>query len=235
LSIQFLGLEEFFRVSRWDSLSGDPATNMANSMTDIERRWTTVYLAIFVFAFAGSLRAADSTPVTLPRWCAQMQYAAAKIRPGDSKLKTDDIRTTYIEQIADSQAGRTLRVRSKVKEVTWKEGVATITIEPEIPKTKPLPRTPLRINRVLNFDIKATKEEALAIRSGAAFELTGVLQFHPRRWGAVGTATKSQQLYDLRHEFLGGGYLGTFTTQSYDVAIGGKTYPGAWNVESPAP
>ena len=42
-------------------------------------------------------------------------------------------------------------------------------------------------------------------------------------------STKSQQLHDLRHAYLLGSYLGTFTTSWYRITIDGEQVKGTWS------
>ena len=106
--------------------------------------------------------------------------------------------------------------------------LAKIFTEPEFVTSKPSLRQPLRIVRSQPIEITMTQEEAIHIQPGTWLTFTGELKFHPQKYGAVGRSTESQQMYDLRHEYLGGGYLGTFTTTKFECTIDGEKANCRW-------
>ena len=170
--------------------------------------------------------------VPLRRWYNKIQAVAAKYRKAGSTAQTDIARGQLIDTLDESHNGRKITFATEVQNVTWKDGTASITVEPElgVPR-EPTPRHPLRLNRSSTLDVVAIEDQALQIKPGARLTFTGVLTFHPRKWGAVGRATKSQQMYSLRHKYLGGVYLGTFTSTDYEIKINNEPFAGRWTGE----
>ena len=188
---------------------------------------------ILIIATVGcSLVLADPSPPkadTAKKWYREIQKLGASYKKASTQAKTDLLRSKLIEDLKKQFDGRTLQFQTKVREVRWKKGIAEIYTAPEIPfSAKISPRIPLKINRGQPIELDLTQEEAAAIQPGDKLQFTGQLIFHPRKWGAVGRSTKSQQLYSLRHEFLLGGFLGTFTTKKFEVKIKGEKVPCHW-------
>ena len=116
----------------------------------------------------------------------------------------------------------------------WKNGIAEVYTELELPlDARPNPRQPLRMTRSLPIELDLSQAESAAIKPGEWLVFTGKLIFHPMRVGAVGRSTNTQQMYDVRHEYLGGGYLGTFTSKEYAVEIDGKNVKCRWATSAP--
>lgn len=188
-------------------------------------------LAICISISATALHGQSPTPRpdTAKRWYLNIQKTGAAYKKSPTIAENDLVRAKLVERIAKDFDGRSIRFRAKVKDVKWKKGIAEIRTETEFPFAKsPTQRQPLRINRFLPFELQMTQEEAVAVRKGQWLEFTGRMKFHPYRHGAVGRSTSTQQLYDLRHEYLGGGYLGTFTATEVACTINGEDVVSRW-------
>lgn len=157
----------------------------------------------------------------------ELQKLGREYSKGGTSIQTETARAELVERIAEVAEGKKLKLRSRVREVRWKDGFAQIYTEPTF-SSKVSRKAPLRISRLLPFEIEMTQAEAGEIAVGTRFDFEGVLEFHPLKWGAVGPSIGAQQMYDLRHEYLGGGYLGTFTTKEYEIEVGGATVTPHW-------
>lgn len=166
-------------------------------------------------------------PLVAKKWIKKIQAIGAEYEKGDTQAQADLARSQLVESIAKSLDGSAIKIRTKIKEVSWEKGFANVLTEREY-DSKVGKQTPLRITRNTPIEIKMTQVEAAAIVPGQRLEFNGQLKFYPRRWGAVGKATSSQQMYALRHEYLGGGYLGTFTSTNFECFIDGKKVQPRW-------
>ncbi|EMI41713.1 hypothetical protein RRSWK_05810 [Rhodopirellula sp. SWK7] len=164
----------------------------------------------------------------MKRWVLAIQKTGASYRKANTKAATDLERASLIDAIRDEFSGRSLTFRTKIREVRWKNGIAQVLTEPEFLVAKPSLMKPLRIVRSQPFEFEMPQETAVRIQPGTWLKFTGELEFHPRRYGAVGRSTDSQQMYDLRHEYLSGGYLGTFTTTHFSCTIDGVDAKPRW-------
>ena len=178
---------------------------------------------------ADAPKSQKTKPLAAKKWFKKIQAIGADYEKGDTQAQADLARSQLIESIANSMDGSAIKIRTKIREVRWRKGFAEVRTEREY-DTKLGKKTPLRIVRITPIEIKMTQVEAAAIVPGQRLEFNGQLKFHPRRWGAVGRSTNSQQMYDLRHEYLGGLYLGTFTSTNYECLINGKKVQPRWTV-----
>jgi len=113
--------------------------------------------------------------------------------------------------------------------VRWEKGIATVLTATERGKDPARSvTTPLSISRQLPFKVRMTQAQAVAIKPGTQLRFKGTVNFHPGMWGDVGSAKKGVQLYTLRHEYLGGLYAGTFTSNDGVFQIGGRQYDHPW-------
>ena len=166
-------------------------------------------------------------PKSAKKWFGELQAVGRKYQKGETIAQTDVARNELIQNITADLDGSSIKFRTKVREVKWKDGIAKISTQLEF-STEVDRRSPLRITRVAPIEIEMTQDEAAKIAPGQRIEFSGELTFHPRRWGAVGVATSSQQMYSLRHEFIAGGYLGTFTSSKFICTIDGNDVTPRW-------
>ena len=157
-------------------------------------------------------------PTSAKKWVSELQRVGREHRKGKTSAATDLVRAKLIKKIAETMDGNSIKFRTKVREVRWKKGIASVFTEAtfDAKKTK---RNPIILSRTLPFEIMMTQAEAAAIVPGQRFEFRGKLKFHPGKWGSVGPSTNSQQLYTIRHESIGSLFLGTFTTTDYECTI----------------
>lgn len=171
---------------------------------------------------------AVAEPLPVATWQMRVQTLGAKYRKGDTDAATQLARDQMIEAFTKQwQEPATLQVTATIRNVRWKDGVAEVYTERELGPHKTTPQTPITLSRGTPFQMRMTQEEAGAIKAGATMRFEGTLAFHPRRYGAVGAATKSQQLYTLRHHYLAT-YIGTFTSSDCTFTIGGRKYQSRW-------
>jgi len=196
------------------------------------KRTPKVWLVVFLIAAIAtpSLLAFAQSPTALSNWLLQLQSLGAKYRKGDTNVQTDAAYEEFIKALAKEHEGKKIQFTTEVTEVRWaKEGIATISTGAERGKD-PLrtPTTPLSISRHLPFQVRMTQAQAVAIKPGTQLRFKGTVNFHPGMWGDVGSAKKGVQLYTLRHEYLGGLYAGTFTSNDGVFQIGGRQYDHPW-------
>ncbi|WP_253159338.1 hypothetical protein [Stieleria tagensis] len=169
----------------------------------------------------------DAVPVR--KWLNSIQKLGASYQPGKTTIATDIQRDELISAIAKKFDGSAILIKAKVKDVQFRDGVASISTEPEFgSQPKRSMSWPLILNRSERLELAISKAEAAAIDPGDLLEFTGQLKFHQRRWGAVGRTTNSQQLYSVRHEYLKGLFLGTFTATKCRCKIDGKPVACVW-------
>jgi hypothetical protein len=158
-------------------------------------------------------------PDSIKKWLLNVQEVGAKYGKGSTKAETDLRIEALTKEFTNKFDGSVIEFRTRIREVKWKDGVATVTTQDELPLPKsPTAAMPFSFIRTpLEFDMD--QEQATKIKPGDWLTFKGKLKFHPGKWGNVGSSTKSQQLYTLRHHFLGVGYLGTFTTTEYECQI----------------
>jgi hypothetical protein len=185
-------------------------------------------LASVLFVTSSASGIADSQVVAERKWIQEMQAIGVRYRKGATTAETNVAKEALVDALNASQAGRTVGLTTYVKDVTWREGVATIKTQRREPLPPETPLAPLHVIDTSTFDLMVSEADALAIKPGMRLELEGKLDFHPYQWGAVGGSTKSQQLSTLTHKSFAGTFLGTFTTKAYRVKVGGKEYRGRW-------
>jgi hypothetical protein len=165
-------------------------------------------------------------------WIEDMQEIASQFQKGATTAETDKSITDLIERLKQTQTDREIEVAAVVKNVKWRNGVATIsTMREQIEKPADPLSKPLRVYQTYEFEIKASQDEAIAIKPDMPLTFRGRLIFHPSRWGAVGRSTKSQQICTLKHEALTNHHLETFTAKQYEIKIDGRLYPGLWSAK----
>ena len=157
-------------------------------------------------------------PTSVKKWVSKLQRVGREHRKGETSAATDLARTELIKEITETMDGSSIKFHAKVREVRWKKGIASVFTEATFDGKKSK-RNPIILSGTLPFEIVMTQAEAAEIAPGQRFEFRGKLKFHPRKWGAVGPSTKSQQLYTIRHESIGSLFLGTFTTTDYECTI----------------
>jgi len=185
-------------------------------------------LLVLLLLLPATLRAADA-PKALTTWITQLQTLAGKHRKGDTTAASDAAARAFSDAVVKEHDGKQIQFSVAIKDVKWKDEIATITTEAEYGKLPaPTATAPLRLYRVTPFEVRMTEVEALAIKAGTKLRFTGRLTFHPGQYGAVGATTKSQQLYEIRHEYLGALTGGTFTSNECTYHIGGKQYRSKW-------
>jgi hypothetical protein len=181
-----------------------------------------------VLTVASASADAGSQVVAERKWIQEMQAIGVRYRKGATTAEMNVAKEALVDALNASQAGRTIGLTTYVKDVTWREGVATIKTQRREPLPPETPLAPLHVIDTSTFDLMVIEADALAIKPGMRLELEGKLDFHPYQWGAVGGSTKSQQLCTLTHKSFNGTFLGTFTTKAYRVKVGGKEYRGRW-------
>ncbi len=181
-------------------------------------------------------RAADDKLVKpLATWLTQIQILAGKHRKGDTQAKTDAAFADFKAALAREHDGRKIQFTATIKDVKWKDGIATITTDAEYGKLPaPTPAAPLSLYRSHPFEVLMPHADALAIKAGTTLRFTGSVTFRPGQWLFLTTATKSQPLYTLRHEYLSNAYAGTFTSSDGRFQIKGKEYLSRWGKEPAA-
>ncbi len=137
-------------------------------------------------------------------------------------------RKELVEEISKSFDGTKVEFRTRVTSVKWKDGIAKVSTQVEF-QSKTSKRSPLIVERSQPIELELTEDEAAKIAPGARLKFEAKLKFHPRRWGLVGQATSSQQMYGLRHKLFGNtGHVGTFTTTEFTCSINGKEMTPRW-------
>lgn len=192
-----------------------------------------------VVTFVAVCPQTETRPESFVRWQLSLQKLAASFRPKETDVQNKRTTVELIEAIDESTDGVWVEFKSRIKEVKWKEGSATIKTLYEIKSANPTARAPLKLNRSQPFEFAMKEVEASSIRVGDWITIRCKLEFHPRRWGAVGRATHSQQLWDIRYPDLTNIYLGTFTTSEYACTIKRQEFKGTWqrlasNAQGPA-
>ncbi len=167
-------------------------------------------------------------PDSIKKWMLSVQKIGAKYGKGSTQLETERRIEAMIAEFTKEIDGSVIEFKVQIQEVKWKDGVATVTTQNELPLPKsPTAAMPFSFLRsALEFDM--VQDAAAKLKPGDWLTFKGKLKFHPGRWGSVGVATKSQQMYTLRHKFLGVGYLGTFTTTEYACQIDREDVVGHW-------
>lgn len=201
-------------------------------------RSIAVIFALLLGILVGSweiLSADDPKPmlsqrvVPLETWIRELQSIGAKYKPGKTAVENNASIDALVEEIAESQEGRRIRFAATLKNITWKDGLATISFSTSTDKSSvPSNQMPLRINRFGDWQIKVDQKTALALKPQMNLVFEGTVKFHPWRSGAVGTSNNAQQLHSMSHDKLNSQCLGTFTTQDYEITINGKSYEGRW-------
>ena len=157
----------------------------------------------------------------------ELQKLGARYGRGQNSAATSAATTELISRIDTEFSGRQLTFTVPVTNVKWEDDVATIRVTYGGARSRR--KLPLKITPHADFQVRMGQQEAQAIRPKTPLKFTGKIQFQRGRWGAVGKATGTQKLHTLRHNDLPGASLGTFTSQSYTIAIGRQEYPGVWN------
>ena len=160
-------------------------------------------------------------PVSIKKWLAGVQRLGRTYDAGETDVQRSLSRASLIDELSEGSNGVWIKFRTKVKKVSWKDGFASVTTVQEFKNTVSK-KTPLRVTRLQPIELTMTQEEAAAIKPGEKFEFIGKLKFHPGKWGLVGKAVGAQQMYEVRHKYLGGGYLGTFTATDLQCTLGRK-------------
>ncbi len=170
--------------------------------------------------------------VSLETWFRELQSIGAKYRKGKTEVENKAAVNAFVEEIKASQEGKRVRFAAVLNNVTWKDGLATISFEiPTDKSTSPTAQMPLRISRFGDWQIKVDQKTALAFKPQMVFKFEGTVKFHPWKWGSVGPSANAQQLHSFSHDKLNTSYIGTFTTQDYEISINGKAYQGRWHKE----
>lgn len=170
----------------------------------------------------------EPKPQKVSRFFAELQRVGDSYEKGSTMAATKLAQKKLVAQIDDEFNGRLVKFTTKVHGVTWKDGVAEVTTEAEFPTANERGKSSIQVMRSQPFELLMGEEDAAAIEPGDKVEFVGRLDFHPWRWGAVGRATKTQQMYNLRHQSLGPGYLGTFTTSEFAIELNGKEVVPKW-------
>ena len=193
-----------------------------------------ISLAAILILGDDKIEAATSQPIqdAVPeqRWIEDMQAIASQFQKGATTAETEKSVTDLIERLKQTQANRAVEVVVVVKDVKWRNGVATISTKREqIEKPADPLSKPLRLYQTYEFELNASQAEAIAIKPEMPLVFRGRLIFHPSKWGAVGRSTKSQQICTLKHSAFPNHHLGTFTAKQYEIKIDGRLYPGHWS------
>ncbi len=167
----------------------------------------------------------DDEYTAVSAWAASLVTISKKYGKGSTTVQTDAAFTALIDDIESSSKKSKIKIESKVHNVIWKDGIASIYTEPELKVNK---LGALTFMRSSPFEVELTQAEAGQINKGDSFQFEGELDFHPKAWGRVGVTNKAQQLYTLRHEsFMW--HVGTFTTKQYQITVDGKQLQGCWD------
>lgn len=178
---------------------------------------------------AVSVAVAADEAKPLSSWITQLQTLAGKHRKGTTDVQTQAAHDAFLDALIKEHDGKVIQFTAVIKNVKWKEGVATITTDAEYGKLPaPTAAAPLSLFRGHPFELAMPEADALAIKPGTPFRFTGSVQFHRGQWGGVGPANKAQQLYTLRHTTLSIHYAGTFTSRDARFKVGAKEYRSKW-------
>ncbi|MEX2213205.1 MAG: hypothetical protein WD768_03695 [Phycisphaeraceae bacterium] len=174
---------------------------------------------------------AADTPTPLSTWIAQVQVLGAKHRKGETSVQSDAAFTALLDAFEKEFKDKRIQFTVKIKNVKWRDGVAELSTEGELgEQPKASAERPMRIFRGAPIELRMSQEEAAAIKAGALLRFTGTLTYNRGKWGAVGAETKSQQLYTVRHEYLGGAaFVGTFTCGDGEYQVGLKRFVSRWD------
>lgn len=194
-----------------------------------------VFVLLTVAGMCWSLSADESKilpasrVISLDAWVRELQAIGAKYKPGRTAVENKANTDALVEEIAESQDGRRVRFAATVKNITWKDGLATISFSTSTDKSPaPSNQMPLRISRIGDWQIKVDQKTALSLKPQMNLIFEGTLKFHPWKSGAVGLSSNAQQLHSISHDKLNSPCLGTFTSQDYEITINGKSYEGRW-------
>ncbi len=185
--------------------------------------------ALILLAVSPSL--ANRT-VALSTWFTQLQTLGAKHRKGDTDVQKGAAFAEFVAAVSKEHDGKRIQFVTSIKNVTWRDGVATIHTESE---RKAVPRTaaaPLRIYRTTPFEARMTQEQAASIKVGAQMRFTGTVTFNPRQMFAGGAKSQSISLYTVTHTDLSPHVAGIFTSSDATFQIGGRQYDHPWAAQA---
>ena len=177
-------------------------------------------------------------PVPLEVWYARMQLLAGEYPQGQTQAMNDFRRIQFGRAVAEKFDGSLISFHAKVRDVRWQDGVADILTESEFPESRRVGRVKvssgggtLRLRRNAALEVVMDQEAAAAILPESLGGFEGRLDYHSRL-GSSGRPQDGQRLYSVEHAELGGA-IGVFTSSNFVCTIGGKTYSGRWNNDTP--
>lgn len=149
---------------------------------------------------AESEKTADARPITAKSLYSAIQKLGVKYRK-DKNAVENDLRFVNLREEMVKQFGSvSITYRTKIKTVTWKDGVANLTIEWPLPAAEPGNASPIKFSSPAPLELKMDAKEAAAIKPDDWVTFTGTLTLQPKKWGGgVGAASHSQQLFTITH------------------------------------
>lgn len=167
-------------------------------------------------------------PVSIRKWMLDAEEICAKYGKASTVAETNARIEAMVNEFADKMDGSIIEFKVQIKEVKWKDGFAYVNTLNELPLPKSAsPAMPLSITKS-EYQFEMQQSEATKIKPGAWLSFKGKLKFFKGKWGNVGISEHAQQMYTLRHKFLGVGFLGTFVTNEYECEIDRKPVKGRW-------
>lgn len=205
---------------------------------------TRFYQLILVFTYLGTLTLNSSfgdvikspsrkKPATLKAWFNQLHAIVrekSQIEPRNDTEKKQ-FRDELVDEIKKQRDKSVFYFKTKVKNVKWKDGIASIYTEDELKLIRVRPEaTTLKAKRSQPFEVLVSHQEAAAIRPGAILRVEAEVVFHKDRFPQTNRTHKAQVLYGLAYSRLGAGYLGVFTTNSYKISVDKTELKSRWNL-----
>lgn len=192
--------------------------------------WT---FCLMTAAKADEVPAAEAKPISLAKWQLSLQKDAAKILPGKTKAEHEAIVAEHIAKFREDHATATIEFTVKVKQVSWKDGIATINTTEELPAQQ---KGVIEIEpRRYALDFQMDQATATSIKPGAPIHVVAKLhatsqsgRFFRFRPEQNRTIVRWQAFYDVENTRLNCRLCG-YCSGEYSAEIGGQTYPGAYS------
>lgn len=188
----------------------------------------SIAIGLIVLAMA-TLSRAEDRPITGARWYASVQRIGAKYRGGTDAQKQLQRQQLLEELLAMEPA--VVQFTAQVKDVRWKDGIATITTTSFLPPTPRGAQAPLLMTLALPLEVRMDAETAASIRAGTRLQFKGTMKFNRSNFTIIGPNLGEQQMYTVKSRLLGLSHIGTYTSPDCVVIIGGKEYPSRWTRE----
>lgn len=176
-------------------------------------------------------------PISLAKFSVSLQKDVSKIFPGKTKAEHDLVLAEHLKSFQEQHPGALVSFVSRISEVRWKNGIAEISLDSELPKNDEM--LVQLLERRQPIAVRMDQMTATSLRKGTPVKVTAMLFLAERNANSLIRDENSkflvprwQEFYPVQNSRLDC-WLGVYFSRDYTIEISEQVFPGARSAPLP--